>query len=145
MALPDKVLINWFGPYTLESLYKREAALDNGIYAIYRRFGNKETLLYIGKTERNILQRINEHEKDWLFNVKGHIIVRIGKIVSSTKNRFSSKRLSDVESLLIVWHCPPENTSCTVFYRGRFNLEIINTGRRGIIDKSVKAENLVWA
>lgn len=143
--MKQTVVIKWSGPYTLENLHKREAALNNGIYTIYRRYGNKETLLYIGKTQRSILQRIKEHEKDWLFNVRGQILIRVGTLVYSTENRFSSKRLRDVEALLITWHCPPENTSCVVYYRGRFNLKIINIGRRGLIDRHVNAEDLIWA
>jgi hypothetical protein len=139
------VVVKWSGPYKLESIHKQEKAFSNGIYAIYRRYGNKESLLYIGKTERSIAQRIKEHEKDWLFHIKGQILIRVGTLVYSANNRFSSKRLNDVEALLITSHCPPENTSCAVYYRGRFNLKIINIGRRGLIDKQVSAEDLVWA
>jgi hypothetical protein len=143
--MKQSVVIKWSGPYPLENIHEREAALSHGIYAIYRRFGTKETLLYIGKTERSILQRLKEHEKDWLYHVRGQIIIRIGSLVYSANNRFSPKRLGDVEALLIVWLCPPENTSCSVHYRGRFDLEVINIGRRGLIDKHVSAKDLIWA
>ncbi|GGB43182.1 hypothetical protein GCM10007199_05630 [Fictibacillus barbaricus] len=72
-------------------------------------------------------------------------MIRVGTLVYFTENRFSSKRLRDVEALLITWNYPPENTSCVVYYRGRFNLKIINIGRRGLIDRHVNAEDLIWA
>ncbi|MFB5198043.1 GIY-YIG nuclease family protein [Neobacillus sp. KR4-4] len=50
---------------------------NNGIYAIYRIYGSKETFIYIGKTTRSFLQRINEHYNDWLFAVRGQIRIRI--------------------------------------------------------------------
>lgn len=77
--------------------------------------------------------------------MKGKITVRLGIVEIPYGGRFSPKRLSDVESLLITWHTPIYNTSSSVYYRGRFNLQINNVGRRGSIDKSVTTEALVWA
>jgi len=43
------VQIRWHGAYSLDDFYNKELALYSGIYAIYRVYGEKETLLYIGK------------------------------------------------------------------------------------------------
>lgn len=141
----ESITINWHGPYSLLNLGYKELAGNIGIYAIYRTYGNKETLLYIGKTERSFSQRLAEHYKDWLYQVKGKITVRLGIVEIPYGGRFSPKRLSDIESLLITWHAPMYNTSSAVYYRGRFNLQINNVGRRTSIDKFVTTEALVWA
>lgn len=40
---------------------------------------------------------------------------------------------------------PIENTTSSIYCRGIINLEIINIGRRGLIDKKVSALELEWA
>jgi hypothetical protein len=139
------VIVRWYGPYSLDSLFQKEIALELGVYAIYRVFGENETLLYIGKTSRSFWQRINEHNNDWLWGVRGQIRIRIGLLEFPNGRRFSTQKLSDVESLLILWHAPKENTTSTIYYRGRFDLEIYNYGRRGLIDKRISADQLEWA
>lgn len=140
------VHINWFGAYRFDHHFnEREISLQKGIYAIYRVFGGKETLLYIGLTTRSFQKRLNEHDKDWLSNVRGELKIRLGVLEFPNGGRYSEQKLKDVESLLIVWHKPSMNTSSTVYYRRRFNLVIINNGRRGLIEKRVAAEHLDWA
>ncbi len=75
----------------------------------------------------------------------GQIRIRIGLLEYPEGGRYSDKKLADVESLLILWHTPIENTTSSIYYRGRINLEIINIGRRGLIDKKVSALDLEWA
>lgn len=139
------VHIRWYGAYSIDSFFTKDISLYSGIYAIYNVIGEKETLLYIGKTNRSYFLRISEHNKTWLCNVKGVIKIRVGLLELPNGGRHSVKRLADVESLLILWHTPKENTTCTVYYRGRFDLEVINLGRRGLIDRSVSAIELEWA
>lgn len=131
------VHIRWFGAYGLDNIYSQEIALYSGIYAIYRVYGEKETLLYIGKTRRTFLQRISEHQKDWLWNIKGKIQIRLGLLEFPNGGRYSTKKLADVESLLIQWHLPRENTTSTGYYRGRVDLEVYNLGKRGLIDRKI--------
>lgn len=138
------VHIKWYGAYGLDNFYTKEIALYSGIYAIYRVYGEKETLLYIGKTSRTFWQRISEHQKDWLWNVKGKIKIRLGLLEFPNSGRYSAKKLADVESLLILWHLPKENTTSTCYYRGRVNLEIINLGRRGQLAKRITTNELDW-
>lgn len=139
------VHIRWYGAYSLENFYNKDIALNSGIYAIYKVYGEKETLLYIGKTSRTFWQRINEHQKDWLWNVRGKIIIRLGLLEFPNGGRHSVKKLADVESLLILWHLPKENTTSMSYYWGRVNLEVINLGRRGLLAKRVSASELDWA
>lgn len=142
--LMTTVYIKWFGPYSLESFYNKEIAQNLGVYAIYRVYGGKETLLYIGKTSRSFFQRISEHNKDWLCNVKGQIKIRLGLLGFPNGGKFSKQKLADVESLLILWHLPTENTTSTVYYRGRNNLEVYNYGRKGQIIQKISTKVLEW-
>ncbi|MEH7223720.1 GIY-YIG nuclease family protein [Bacillus sp. JJ1566] len=139
------VHIRWHGAYSLDDFYNNELALYSGIYAIYRVYGEKETLLYIGKTSRPFSQRLSEHHKVWLGNVKGKIQVRLGLLEFPDGEKYSSKKLADVESLLILWHLPQENTTSASYYWGRENLEVINFGKRGLLDKRISTSNLEWA
>ncbi|MGD6844695.1 GIY-YIG nuclease family protein [Bacillus infantis] len=145
MMVMTTVHIRWYGAYGLENFYNREIARYSGIYAIYRVYGEKETLLYIGKTSRPFWRRISEHQRDWLWNVKGKIKIRVGLLEFPNGGRYSVKKLADVESLLILWHLPRENTTSTGFYWGRVELEVINLGRRGLIDRKVSTNDLEWA
>ncbi|QCJ45509.1 GIY-YIG nuclease family protein (plasmid) [Bacillus sp. S3] len=137
------VYIRWYGPYSLDNINIRDIAYHNGVYSIYRVFGGKETLLYIGKTGRSFIQRITEHNKDWLWNVRGAIQIRFGILEYPHGGRYSVQKLNDTESLLIYWHSPPFNTTYRERYYGRDKLEIINVGRRGSLDKNITTSILI--
>ncbi|MED2737701.1 GIY-YIG nuclease family protein [Bacillus toyonensis] len=139
------VNIRWSKPSSLEDLHTNPLALQKGIYAIYRLYGGKETLIYIGKTTRSFNERLNEHYNDWLHTVRGQVFIRMGILEYPDRGRYSSQKLSDVESLLIVWHAPQQNTMSSVYYRGREELIIKNKGNRGLVAKTVSADKLVWA
>lgn len=138
------ITITWHGPYKLQNIDKHDIVNKAGIYAIYRVFGNNETLQYIGKTERPFFNRINEHAKAWLHAYRGQLYVRFGVLSFEPWKKFSSKKLDDVESLLIAFCKPPENTSNYKHYAGRDNIEIINMGRAGLIPKTVSTDMLEW-
>jgi len=40
----EEIIITWHGPYKLHNIDKHDVANRTGIYAIYRVFGNNETL-----------------------------------------------------------------------------------------------------
>ncbi|PER78041.1 sodium:proton symporter, partial [Bacillus cereus] len=46
--------------------------------------------------------------------------------------------------LLILRHTPLENETSLLYYRGKFNLKIINKGRRGLIVKKLSTGDLIW-
>lgn len=137
------VYVRWYGPYQLDSINMRDACYHNGIYAIFRVFGGKESLLYIGKTGRTFVQRLSEHNKDWLWNVRGRIQIRVGILEYVPGEKHSVQKLSDTESLLIHWHSPPFNSTYKDWYYGRNKLEVISLGRRGPLDKKVSTSILV--
>lgn len=138
------VTIKWSGPYGLHRLNKYDISLNKGIYAIYQVIRGRERLLYIGKTSRCFLTRINEHHY-WLQDLKGECRIRLGVIESGNHQRFSQKKLDDIESLLITWHAPSENTTNSNYYYGRHRLTVLNIGRRGSIKKQVCTDDLEWA
>ena len=140
----EEITITWHGPYKLQNIDKYGIANKTGIYAIYRVFGNNETLQYIGKTERPFVYRINEHAKDWLHVYRGQLFIRFGVLSFEPGKKFSSKKLDDVESLLITYCKSPENTSNYKYYRGRENIKITNNGRVGLIPKIISTNMLEW-
>lgn len=140
----EKITITWHGPYKLQNIAKHEIVKEAGIYAIYRVFGNNETLQYIGKTERPFANRINEHAKEWLHAYRGQLYVRFGVLSFEPGKKFSSKKLNDVESLLITYCKPPENTSNYKYYTGQDDIEIKNIGRAGLIPKTISTDMLEW-
>lgn len=141
----ENIIIDWHGPYKIENLGKHDIAYQYGLYTISRVWGNNESLIYIGKTERNVVTRIKEHNKEWLNDVWGQLKVRVGILNFEFNKNFSSDKLSDVESLLIVTHIPKNNYSNTVNYNGRRNLTVTNSGRRGALMARVDADkDLKW-
>lgn len=65
MKLIEKVHIKWPGSYSLNDFYNIEEAFKKGIFVIFRVYAKKETLLYIGKTQRSFIQKIRELNKYW--------------------------------------------------------------------------------
>lgn len=139
----EHITINWHGPYQLSRAHLPEIAEENGIYVITRKWGNSETLIYIGRTKRGLYQRISEHEKSWLCDFRGCLQVRYGVLSLQLGQRFSLQRLADVEALLIVWHKPQENTVNKDYYYGRERLKVANIGRRGPLCVEVSTLDLV--
>lgn len=137
------VKLKWHGPYDLSLLEYRDSAYEFGIYAISHNVRGKERLLYIGSTIREFLTRINEHSK-WLINIRGPLKVRVATIDLQERQRFSQKRLADVEALLITSHAPSENTINYTYYYGRDKLTVVNIGRRGKISPRVCTVDLEW-
>lgn len=132
------ITLKWHGPYSLERIENKVMAYEYGIYAIYQFYRSSEKLLYIGKTSRDFVTRLKEHF--WLNGVNGQVKVRLG-VIQLEDGQFSSKRLGDVESLLIAFHSPPENTTNTIYYYGREKLAVLSTGRRGQIQPRVSTDD----
>lgn len=140
----EEITITWYRLYKIQNIDKYDIAYKTGIYAIYRVFGNNETLRYIGQTERSFVNRINEHAKEWLYRYRGRLYVRFGVLSFEPGKKFSSKKLDDVESLLIKCCRPRENTSNYKNYCGRENIKIVNNGRYGLIPKIISTDMLEW-
>jgi len=131
--------VEWHGPYNIDTVlgYFHEYE-DYGVYMITRKWGkHAEKILYVGLTYRQDFgTRLYQHQS-WLSKERGTIKVRVGYLI---ENKSSEKRLKDVENLLICWHSPEYNEKGLV-YRGR-NLRIINSGRRGPLEKIVDSDEL---
>ncbi|MEA4926626.1 MAG: GIY-YIG nuclease family protein [Syntrophomonadaceae bacterium] len=139
--MKQTINIRWQGPYHINgiSLYFKD--YSPCIYAISRKWGSKENLLYIGRTSRDLRQRIKEH--NWLNEAKG-IFIRRGTIELKPNQKWSDKLFHDIEALLITTLKPPENTQNTQFYCGRDGLDINNCGHHGPIKKYVSTDDLPW-
>ncbi|HHK5541437.1 hypothetical protein JDS67_22505 [Bacillus cereus] len=59
-------------------------------------------------------------------------------------SRVYAKNVKEIKSLLILRHTPLENETSLLYYRGKFNLKIINKGRRGLIVKKLSTGDLMW-
>lgn len=134
------VTLNWYGPYRLDRLSQYDIANEKGIYSIYRTFGGNETLMYIGKTKRNFIQRLYEHDY-WVSALRGEVRIRLG--IFADGRQYNEKTLADVEALLITWNKPVENTVNTRYYYGR-EVTVVNKGRRGSLHEKISTENLEW-
>lgn len=140
----EKVTILWKGPHSVTSAIEQlRNDMDFGIYLITRKWGNAETLLYIGLVYwRCFAERIADHRREWLYDLRGFsgIRVRIGRIRLGSGKIHSIERAEDIECLLIYVHQPQENTQCISSYNGR-ELKIINLGRKGPLEKEIYSEN----
>jgi len=137
MSRQRKTEITWSYPRTLESALNSEICLSGwGIYYISRKFGDKETLLYVGLTfDQTFIKRIAQHRKNWLHLYRGAIYIRFGEF---TKPQSISKDLvEDVESCLI-YELDPKHNICKKSYYSYSNEYIItNNGFRGVIPKQI--------
>lgn len=138
----DVFTVKWYGPYNYDRSYLPDSAYETGIYAVTRIWGNSESLVYIGSTKRCLCQRIGEHDW-WLSELRGILHLRYGIVELLPGQRFSLKRLKDIESLLISWHQPKENTVNYNYYYGR-ELRVINSGRRGPLAKEVSTLDMLY-
>ncbi|PFE15254.1 sodium:proton symporter [Bacillus cereus] len=143
MRLIETVHIKWYGSYSLNDLYNREEAFKKGIFAISRVYAKKETMLYIGKTQRHFIQKIRELNND-CFCDESELKIRLGIIEFPSGESYSEKKVKQIKSLLILRHTPLENDTSLVYYRRPFDLKILNKGRRGLIVKKLSTGDLMW-
>ncbi|PEC86572.1 sodium:proton symporter [Bacillus cereus] len=139
----ETVHIKWYGLYSINDFYNREEASKKGIFTISRVNAKNITLLYIGKTKRSFIQKIRELNKEWLCN-DSELKITLGIIEFPSGESYSEKKVKEIKSLLILRHTPLENETSLLYHRGKFNLKIINKGRRGLIVKKLSTEDLIW-
>lgn len=139
----ETFIVKWYGPYSLDRSNFCDVAYEKGIYMVTRKWGNaQESLQYIGRTTRSLEQRIKEHNW-WLSEMRGNLQIRYGIVEIQPGQRFSGKRLADIEALLIIWHKPKENTVNYDWYYGR-ELTVINKGRYGPLKREVTTLDLEY-
>jgi len=124
------VKIYWTYPVLYENIFSSIKVSEKGIYYLSRNFGDKETLLYIGKTSNSFYNRLNSH-KYWLNLYRGKLFVRLGIIISP--KTYDDSLITDVESALIYEMQPFENTDKTNGYYYLNECKIVNTGYRGLL------------
>ena len=129
--------------YSINDFYNREEASKKGIFAISRVYAKTVTLLYIGQTKRSFIQKIRELNKEWSFD-ESELKITLGIIEFPSGKIYSEKKVKEIKSLLILRHTPLENETSLLYYRGKFNLKIINKGRRGLIVKKLSTGDLIW-
>ena len=129
--------IYWHYPKSIYSITK-DPQYDGylGVYAIYRKFGVNETLLYIGKADKcSVRSRLKEHLKYWLSSYRGDKIVRIGEILKPYP--LLSEHIEDIESGLIYETQPIVNVSKRATYFCCNFHNILNTGYRGRLPRNI--------
>jgi hypothetical protein len=138
--MPRIVHVYWSYPKTWESALSAIEAEGTGVYQIYRRFGQSETLLYIGLVKgksRKFRVRMNEHRRDWLYQKRGAIQLRFGEIQTFRGLALDEQLIEEVEGALIYDAQPPENTQKRSDYKVRADLIVKNKGYRGQLQELI--------
>ena len=99
------IKINWAKPITLEEAIDSELTNTQGLYYITRKFGNKETSLYLGiaTKENTIGNRLKAHCNNWTDLYRGKKYVRVGKITYPIyfNTRDNAELIEHAESALL--------------------------------------------
>ena len=100
-----KIKIEWSYPVEFSAILKTEAMNDIGIYYISRKFGEKESILYIGKATYNFSTRLECHNVNKVNKYRGKKFVRLGRIVGSKKlsEKDLKELISDAEKTIIFY------------------------------------------
>ncbi len=145
MSHYKSVTIKWSYPIRLDKIMQKECMNDIGLYYISRVFGNRESILYIGKTTYSFGSRLESHCKDWIDSYRGEKYVRLGRIVEPSN--LSPDRLkqliNDSEKTIIFYmnnedkHDLVANIVSTQSTYPIENLIIKNIGYRGQLPKEL--------
>lgn len=90
----DKIIrIYWYDPIPFDEALQSDLTKTQGLYYITRKFGTKETSLYLGIARYNntIKHRLESHRDKWLYEYKGQIYVRVGHVVYPRNLDINSK------------------------------------------------------
>lgn len=148
----QKLFITWHGPYSIKAeqgryVYKSKYARESwGLYTVTRKFGEAETLLYIGETYkecRNFDTRISEHEKEWFCKYRGQIQIRLGEVTNKQRRAIdvAESKLKAAEALQIRWHRPLRNIQHKTSYCD-IDLTVVNKDRRGLLCPVISTDAL---
>ncbi len=134
--------IDWAGPYSPDNIPEDDEQVNKAVlYQVYGTYHsyNQPCLLYIGKTERTVNERIPEHS--WVLGMDYHrqisdsknIELYFGTINIDPKQKSGEDTLTEItkcESLLIFAHKPvfnikeknnlPENSDLRIFNWNNF-------------------------
>ena len=138
-----EITIKWSYPKEFDIALASERMNDIGIYYISRVFGDKETLLYIGKTTASFGSRLKDHKAKWLDDYRGTKYVRLGEIVEPKDMSVydTAGYINDAEKTIIFYLTQiqeqelPANVTSTNSTYPLQDLIINNTGYGGDLPK----------
>lgn len=144
------IVVEWSYPTKLDNIDTHWKCNDNGLYYISRKFGEKESPIYIGETKRDFITRINEHYKSVskFFDKRGEKYIRLGTIVKpqslKSYDEIEIKHLlQTIESVLVedLYQRDLANALCNkrqvLSYTEWFKLYIENIGFRGSLSREL--------
>ena len=139
MAKYRRITIEWSYPIEINKILQKESMNDIGIYYISRTFGEKKSILYIGKTTDAFKKRLKDHKAKWLDTYKGQKHVRLGKIISpkNISEEELKTLINDAERTIIFYlsnldeHELVANVVSTNFTTFDYTLKITNVGYKG--------------
>lgn len=145
MAKYRRITIEWSYPIEINSILQKDCMNDIGIYYISRKFGEKQSILYIGKTTYSFCSRLESHKEYWLDTYRGKKYVRLGKIVSpkNISEAELKELINDAERTIIFYlsnmdeHELVANVVSTKSTNFDNTLKITNTGYRGQLPKEL--------
>jgi hypothetical protein len=138
--MPRVVHVDWTYPKIWASALKSIESTEVGVYQIYRSFGSKDTLLYIGLVKsdsRDFCERMHEHKREWLYEKRGALYVSFGHIRGFRGLPVTPQLIEEVEGALIFSTQPPENTMKKASYSRRDDLIVKNFWYRGDVPKQI--------
>lgn len=143
-----KIMIEWSYPIEFDRILQYECMKEIGLYYITRKFGNKESNLYIGKTTYSFFSRLDCHRWNWLNNYRGKKFVRLGKVISPKNISDEELRqlINDAECTLIytMGDRLKKNIVSTLSCNPNYRLKIKNVGYRGDILPEVFISDEEW-
>ena len=141
MATTRKIEINWSYPLKVDSALTKARCIESwGIYYISRKFGNNETLLYIGLTfHQNFINRIIQHQKSWMNDYRGEKYIRFGEFPLGKS--ITKEMIEDVESCIIFEMQPTHNIYKKSSYTYNNKYQVSNRGYRGLMPREINTNN----
>ena len=145
MAKYRRITIEWSYPIEVNSILQKDCMNDIGIYYISRKFGEKQSILYIGKTTYSFLSRLGSHKEYWLDTYRGKKYVRLGRIISpkNISEEELKELINDAERTIIFYLSNIDeqelvaNVASTKSTNFDNTLKITNIGYRGQLPEEI--------
>ncbi len=139
------ITIKWDYPIEFSSILRKETMNGIGLYYISRKFGSKESMLYIGKTTYSFYSRLDSHNVYKIDKYRGKKFVRLGHIVSpqNISDDELKELINDAEKTIIFYvsnfnDCVlVDNIDCRQSISYNNKLKIRNIGYRGQLPKEL--------
>ena len=143
MAYISNIFIRWTYPKEIYSAWNSEDSYGRGVYQITRKFGNKNTLLYIGlvkKANRHFYERLDEHWP-WLESIRGKVYISFGIIQPRQGLRITEDMIETIEGVLIWEYQPVLNDKKLNSFTIHKDMIIHSYGYRGFIDRVLETKD----